>query len=102
MFAWGSNQYGQLGTGRHNYEINPIQISGFNGFDSKISLVSCTGWSSFAVDTDGSVRQRVFKLFNFRRNVRNKWMLCIYLFFGRYGLGVMVTIASDMFQGGNR
>ena len=55
VFAWGSNRYRQLGSGRINYEKKPTKISGLNGFDSKISSVACTGWNSFALDTDGYV-----------------------------------------------
>lgn len=56
VFCWGSNQYGQLGTGTETPELgDPVKISGVNGFSAKISYVTCSGWTSFALDDQGSV-----------------------------------------------
>ena len=57
VYTWGSNNFGQLGTGRNTNEKSPTKISGLKGFDAKIkiSMVTCSGWSSFALDKDGTV-----------------------------------------------
>ena len=56
VYTWGSNYFGQLGTGREDVnEISPRKISGLNGFDAKISMVACSGSNSLALDKDGTV-----------------------------------------------
>ena len=55
VYTWGSNRHGQLGTGRTTNETSAT-ISGLNTFDAKISMVGCSGWTSFALDKDGMVR----------------------------------------------
>ena len=56
LYAWGSNRYGQVGTGRAgSHEMEPVKVSGINEFDAKITFIACGGWTSYALDTEGTV-----------------------------------------------
>ena len=55
VYSWGYNLHGQLGTGHQADEMQPVRISGSNGFDVHIVSVACGGWNSYALDCDGNV-----------------------------------------------
>ena len=56
VYAWGGNKYGQLGTGSLNsHEMQPVRVSGSYKFNAKVSFISCGGWTSYALDTAGTV-----------------------------------------------
>ena len=51
VWAWGSNDYGQLGDGTNTNIGVPIQVNGL----SSVSKVVCGYWHSVALKSDGSV-----------------------------------------------
>jgi len=51
LWAWGNNQYGQLGDGTTNDEYTPIQVSGLSG----ITAISAGELHSVALKNDGTV-----------------------------------------------
>lgn len=54
VFAFGANDYGQLGTGFHNASFKPIPVS-FPVVAVKMAFISCGGFHSIAVDSGGSI-----------------------------------------------
>ena len=55
IYSWGFNQCGQLGNGSRSSELEPVKITGSNGFDKKFVSVACSACVSFAVDIKGHV-----------------------------------------------
>src|ERR1035441_1849035 len=51
MWAWGSNQYGQLGDGTTTNRSSPVQVSGLTG----VVMIAAGGFQSLAVKSDGTV-----------------------------------------------
>lgn len=51
VWAWGMNQYGQLGDGTNTDSNFPVALSSLSG----VIAVSCGGWNSYALKIDGSV-----------------------------------------------
>src|SRR5437016_4202716 len=52
VFAWGTNDSGQLGTGNTNYSATPVQVPGL----SNALAVAAGGSHSMALLADGTVR----------------------------------------------
>lgn len=59
VWAWGSNEYGQLGNGTHNFNalLTPIQVHGPDnvGFLTGIKAIACGYYVNFALKLDGTV-----------------------------------------------
>jgi alpha-tubulin suppressor-like RCC1 family protein len=57
VWAWGSNQRGQLGDGSETDRLTPVQVSNTDGSDmlSNVSLIACGGNHSLALTTDGTL-----------------------------------------------
>ena len=51
MFAWGINDYGQLGDGSTSYATSPVKVVGLEGL--AIADISAGGWHSLALTADG-------------------------------------------------
>ena len=51
VYAWGRNQYGQLGDGTYNGRASPVSVSGL----ANITSIAAGGYHSLAVKTDGTV-----------------------------------------------
>jgi hypothetical protein len=51
LWAWGSNQYGQLGDGTNTSRVRPVRISTADGWTS----VSCGGFHTVALRADGTL-----------------------------------------------
>ena len=51
MFAWGINDYGQLGDGSTSYATSPVKVVGLENL--AIADVSAGGWHSLALTADG-------------------------------------------------
>lgn len=51
IYAWGSNNYGQLGDGGYDAKLTPIQVSGISG----VKMISAGNDHSIAIKDDGTV-----------------------------------------------
>ena len=50
-YAWGSNEYGQLGDGTTISRLTPVQVSGLTG----VTAIAAGYWYSLALKSDGTV-----------------------------------------------
>jgi len=55
LYAWGDNQWGQLGLGHTADTGTPTEVTGFDGFEAQVTAVSCFGGNSMALDEEGNV-----------------------------------------------
>ncbi|PVZ52353.1 RCC1 domain-containing protein [Arthrobacter sp. H-02-3] len=51
VWAWGSNRYGQLGTGTTTSSLFPVLVKGLTG----VKAIATDGFRTFAIKTDGTV-----------------------------------------------
>lgn len=52
MFAWGINDFGQLGDGSTSYATSPVKVVGLESVPN-VSDISAGGWHSLALTDDG-------------------------------------------------
>jgi len=57
VWAWGRNEYGQLGDGTRTDRFTPVQVKGPGGSDwlTDVQAVAAGGYHSLALKTDGTV-----------------------------------------------
>ncbi|MHC4500032.1 MAG: right-handed parallel beta-helix repeat-containing protein, partial [Planctomycetota bacterium] len=57
VYAWGDNQWGQLGNGNNDPCTTPVRVVGFNGegYLENIIAISAGFWHSLAIDVNGTV-----------------------------------------------
>ena len=57
VYAWGDNEYGQLGDGTNDDSLAPVQVVGPDGegYLENIVVISAGFWHSLAIDSDGTV-----------------------------------------------
>jgi hypothetical protein len=53
VYAWGYNEFGQIGNGCNQYQYKPIKVNGFN--DEKTVMISCGAHHSMALTESGIV-----------------------------------------------
>lgn len=65
MYAWGSNEFGQLGTGLGPVNVSkPTLVITLDGLP--ISYIACGGYHSFVVSKSGKInRKYIFKFILF-------------------------------------
>ena len=54
MLAWGINDFGQLGNGSTDYEVQPTRVRGLE--EVAVADISVGGWHSLAISGTGGQR----------------------------------------------